>query len=170
MNTVVIVSLVARDQPGLIQELAAACHERQARWLDTRVAHLDGQLTALIRLSAPDERLAEIKQLFSGREDLMASFNAPACQLGGERRQLKLSIDATDRPGIVNDITRLLDEQGVALNNMVSRCVPVTGHDSTLFTAELDLILPANVNEGDLTAELEALQGEVVVRSAVAVA
>ncbi|MBQ1784996.1 MAG: hypothetical protein II007_15255 [Gammaproteobacteria bacterium] len=170
MNTIVIVSLVARDQPGLIQELALACQERHALWLDTRVAHLDGQLAALIRISAPEERMEEIKQLFGARSDLTASFNAPSCEVAAERHSLKLRVDATDRPGIVNDITRLLDDQGVVLSNMASRCVAVTGIEGTLFTAELDLMLPANIAAGDLTAELEALGGNLVVRSALAVA
>ena len=165
MNTIVIVSLLANDRPGLVQELAAACHQRRARWLNTKVSHLDGQLAVLIRLSAPEEEMAGIRGVFTGRSDLVATFNAPLCPVGEGSQDLTLRVDANDRAGIVNDITRLLDAQGVQLVSMESHSLGVSGVAQNIFTAELKLKLPEGIAPGDLAAELEALGDNLVVRS-----
>lgn len=82
----------------------------------------------------------------------------------------QLRVDSNDRAGIVNEITHVLDSQGISILDMDCQRVFIAGGggvSSSLFTANLAIKLPAEVDIEDVANELESLSEDtrVIVES-----
>lgn len=72
----------------------------------------------------------------------------------------QVRLDSNDRAGIVNEITHVLDNQGINILDMDCQRVFIAGGggvSSSLFTANIALKLPTEVQIDDVAKELEAL-------------
>ena len=68
-----------------------------------------------------------------------------------------------DRPGIVRDITRVLAEQGVNLESLLTEVAPAPMSGELLFTAEALLAVPETLALEQLQARLETLADDLMV-------
>jgi glycine cleavage system regulatory protein len=87
------------------------------------------------------------------RVQLAASGSEP----GGRFTSIRLELVGNDRPGIVRDITRVLAEQGVNLENLLTEVAPAPMSGELLFTAEALLAVPETLPLEQLQARLETL-------------
>ena len=71
-----------------------------------------------------------------------------------------MRLDANDRAGIVNEITHVLDGQGISILDMDCQRVFIAGGggvSSSLFSAKMAIKLPSELGIDDVANELEAL-------------
>jgi len=72
----------------------------------------------------------------------------------------QLRLDSNDRAGIVNEITHVLDGQGINILDMDCQRVFIAGGggvSSSLFTANMAIRLPQELDINDVANELESL-------------
>ncbi|MCM2679399.1 glycine cleavage system protein R [Echinimonas agarilytica] len=159
MSGLFIVSLAGKDRPGLLQHLAHQTHSCDGKWLTSRVSYLEGHLAATIKVEVPLERETAVKDMFSHQEGLVCCFDDISQEATVCPMPLDLSIEANDRPGIVNDITNLLDQNGVRILNMENHRFHVTAVGMNMFSAKLKLSLPDHLSEDSLIEKLAELKG-----------
>jgi len=75
MNTDVIISFMAEDRPGLLNQLADTVKQKQGSWLESRLAHLAGKFTGIIRVSIPKEYQDDLVQALQGLSNLSIMVN-----------------------------------------------------------------------------------------------
>ncbi|EJK2115924.1 transcriptional regulator [Vibrio navarrensis] len=160
MNSVFIVSFIGKASSMTIKQLAAITHENGGKWLISKVNFIEEQVAAVIKVELPKQNETLVKEAFSAHPELVVQFvdTDPAANRSDTVHQLR--IDSNDRAGIVNEITHVLDNQGISILDMDCQRVFIAGGggvSSSLFTANLAIKLPGEVDIEDVANELESL-------------
>lgn len=156
MNIQLTITIAGQDHPQLINQLAAKTHELGGKWLVSKINRLDNQIVGLIKVDIPAETAAMLKQEFNRFTDLNPRIiDSPQPAPPGKLEQLKLKVESNDRPGIVNDITNVLDDIGIEIIKIENYRLGVPDLGQTLFFAELMVGVPSEV---DVEQMLEAVQ------------
>ncbi|CAE6959329.1 MAG TPA: ACT domain-containing protein [Pseudomonas sp.] len=160
-----VLTVIAADQPGLVERLAGCVAAHGGNWLESRMARMAGQFAGIVRVDVPGEAhgalIRELEALSAQgiRVQLAASGSEP----GGRFTSIRLELVGNDRPGIVRDITRVLAEQGVNLENLLTEVAPAPMSGELLFTAEAMLAVPESLELEQLQARLETLADDLMV-------
>lgn len=160
MNTTFIVNFVGKATPATIKQLAAITHENDGKWLISKVNFIDDQVAAVIKVELPGDNEQFVKDAFNSHPDLLVQFSNSDQQAHDVDALYQLRIDANDRAGIVNEITHALDGQGISILDMDCQRVFIAGGggvSSSLFTANLSIRLPKEININDVANELESM-------------
>jgi glycine cleavage system regulatory protein len=163
MSALFLVTAVGEDKPGTLNHLADLTHSHQGKWLSSRVVNLDGYVACIFKVQVPQKNSQALQERLLALDELQVTIHQckPAHLL--EAEPIRLSIDAEDRPGLINDITRLLVGHGVNVNKLECHRVSVPDAGENVFTAEFDLMVPDNENTASIIAEIEGLQEQMVV-------
>lgn len=160
-----VLTVIAQDQTGLVERIAQCIAAHQGNWLESRMARMAGQFAGILRVAVPAAQRTALVAALQGLEQqgmriqLVDSGNEPGCPA----RQIRLSLVGNDRPGIVRDITRLLAELGINLENLRTEVQPAPMSSEPLFHAEALLALPAELALARLQERLEALADDLMV-------
>lgn len=160
MNSVFIVNLVGRASPTTIKQLAAITHENGGKWLISKVNFIEDQVAAVIKIEMPTQHVQIVKDAFSAHENLVVQFVDSDLSSHNKETIFHLRLDANDRAGIVNEITHILDNQGISILDMDCQRVFIAGGggvSSSLFTANMAIKLPVELDIEDVANELESL-------------
>lgn len=160
-----VLTVIAQDQPGLVERLAKCVADHGGNWLESRMARMAGQFAGILRVAVPpqarDALVESLQALDSqGIRVLFAdSGTEPSCTW----RPILLELVGNDRPGIVRDITRVLAEQGVNLENLLTDVSPAPMSGDPLFHAEALLAVPLALSLDTLKSQLETLADDLMV-------
>lgn len=154
-----VLTAIGPDRPGLVNSLAAFVARRSGNIEDTRMAKLGGEFAVLMLVTGTTQALAELERderVISTELGVACSFKrTQSVALSSGARAYRLTLSATDRPGIVEGISQLLAARQINVASLSSRVVhaPLTG--TPLFELEADLELPPNVNVAEFRRGLE---------------
>jgi glycine cleavage system regulatory protein len=162
----VVLTVIGDDRAGLVSALSEVVARHHGNWERSQMAELAGKFAGIVLVTVPDQHLDALLAGFDPLRDqgLLDVTAAPAGvddQPHGSR--FELSLVGTDRPGIVREITRVLAEHGVSIDelNTATREAPMSG--GTLFEADAVLVAPVGVATVELRAALERLADELMV-------
>ena len=161
MNSVFVVSFAGKDRPGVIQQIAETTDELGGKWLQSKVIRLEGRISAIIKIDIPARSVDQLKDFINSINDMNVTYSDPQPE-AASGTVARLRIDAKDRPGIVNDISRLLVGQSMRPHNFESSRIGVVNL-GCMFTANFEVELPEGVAPADVVAQLQALSDEFVV-------
>ncbi|WP_394125583.1 glycine cleavage system protein R [Vibrio hepatarius] len=160
MNSTFIVNFVGKATPATIKQLAAITHENDGKWLISKVNFIEDQVAAVIKVELPADNVQLVKDAFSSHPDLLVQITDSDLHSHSADTIYQLRLDSNDRAGIVNEITHVLDGQGIGILDMDCQRVFIAGGggvSSSLFTANIAMRLPTEVLIDDVAKELEAL-------------
>ncbi|MDA0129024.1 transcriptional regulator [Vibrio sp. MarTm2] len=160
MNTTFIANFVGKATPATIKQLAAVTHENGGKWLISKVNFIEDQVAAVIKIDVPEENALVVQEAFKQHPDLVVQI-VDSDSVGHNVDTIyQLRLDSNDRAGIVNEITHVLDGQGVNILDMDCQRVFIAGGggvSSSLFTANMAIRLPQEISIDDIANELESL-------------
>ncbi|GAC1034977.1 glycine cleavage system protein R [Pseudomonas sp. No.21] len=160
-----VLTVIAPDQPGLVERVAQCIAAHGGNWLESRMSRMAGQFAGILRVAVPAEGYDELVEGLQGlaahgiRVMLAESGIEPSCTW----KPILLDLVGNDRPGIVRDITRLLSEQGVNVESLVTEVKPAPMSSEPLFHAEAVLAVPLTLSLDVLQKRLEALADDLMV-------
>ncbi|MEL7293486.1 MAG: ACT domain-containing protein [Pseudomonadota bacterium] len=160
MNHTFIATFVGRATPATIKQLAAITHENGGKWLISKVNFIEDQVAAVIKIELPVSNTDIVKEALSSHPGLTVQFTDSDTSAHNAETIYQLRLDANDRAGIVNEITHVLDGQGINILDMDCQRVFIAGGggvSSSLFTANLAIRIPEQVDINDVANELESL-------------
>ncbi|KOO03521.1 glycine cleavage system protein R [Vibrio nereis] len=166
MNSTFIVNFVGRATPNTIKQLAAITHENGGKWLISKVNFIEDQVAAVIKVEVPVQNADLVKDAFQDQQGLVVQIIDSQAHNYNTDTIYQLRLDSNDRAGIVNEITHILDGQGVSILDMDCQRVFIAGGggvSSSLFTANMAIRLPAEVDIDDIANELESLSEDTKV-------
>ena len=160
-----VLTVIAQDQPGLVERVAQCISEHGGNWLESRMSRMAGQFAGILRVDVP---LAAHAGLVLALEALQAQGIRVQVALGGDAptsvwQPIHLELVGNDRPGIVRDITRLLSSQGVNLESLSTEVVPAPMSGELLFQAQALLGVPQSLSLEHLQGHLESLADDLMV-------
>ena len=159
-----ILTVVGADRPGLVSALSQAVAARGGSWLESRMARLAGQFAGIVLVDAPEALLDDLPAL--EREGLrivgqIAGAAGSAAAEAGER--LALEVVGNDRPGIVRDVTRILADSGVNIEELTTDVEAGSFTGGMLFRATALLRAPTAAAVEAAREGLETLGNELMV-------
>lgn len=170
MNTTLVMTLIGEDRPGLVGRLASVIAEHGGNWLESRMAHLGGHFTGILRVEIAAERG---QQLLAALETLEAdglsirAHGGKNVQPPGTGSLATLEVVGADRPGIVRHISRVLAEQQVNVEELTTSREHGAMSGESIFRATATVRLPADVSVATLRQALERIASDLMVDVAV---
>jgi glycine cleavage system regulatory protein len=165
MDTNLVLAVIGRDKPGLVNAVSEVVTAGGGNWLETHMASLAGQFAGILQVSVPatkaDALIAALKQLESKGLKLLIEQAGDVATLSG--RTLALDLIGADRPGIVRDLSRVLTAQQVSISELETERVAGSFSGEPMFKARARLLLPDGLSEAALRQSIEGLANEMMV-------
>ena len=165
MSTSLVVTVIGNDRPGIVERLSEVVLTAGANWEESRMARLAGKFAGILRVSVA---AANAEALASGLRALTNDGLTVVVESSGDApaetfRTVRLELVGNDHPGIIRDISKVLAQHQVNIEELETSVsgAPMTGEQ--LFRAAVQLRLPAAVTTDWLRGRLEALAGELMV-------
>jgi methionyl-tRNA formyltransferase len=160
-----VVSVVGPDRHGIVSLLADRAQRYGANWAASRMTRLAGEFAGTVHFEVPREHAdalaAALRQLeSSGLQVLIARSDGAA--VPDTVRGFELELVGEDQVGIVSNLTRMLAERGVSIENIHTEIVRsgVTGKQT--FKVGAHLLLPASLSAEQLRRDLGTLASEMM--------
>jgi glycine cleavage system regulatory protein len=165
MTTLLVLTIVGPDRPGLVNLISDRASAHGANWLESRMANLAGQFAGIVLLQVPNAQLEALVQSVEelATQGLRVTALRGAATSARHMRRLHLELVGQDRPGIVRDISGALAREGVSIDELVTDCVSGSMSGENLFRARAHLQVPVGVETRALRGVLEALANDLMV-------
>ncbi len=158
-------TIITDDRPGVIDRLANTIRAHQGNWLESSMARLAGKFAGILLIDVSDDHrddlLAAVKSLErDGLKIIVESAVTPTVERG---LCLDILLTANDRPGIVGEISRVLAEARVNIEQLNTWCENAPMSGETLFQLQAQIQLPPGLDTEQLQWALETLSDDLVV-------
>jgi glycine cleavage system regulatory protein len=166
MKTTLVLTVIARDEPGIVKAVAEAVAAHGGNWEASRMARLGGQFAGLVCVDVDTDRaealMADLAALEArGLRLVIADTVRPP--VAPQSRVVALDLIGNDHPGIVRAISAALAELSVNVEELETACVEAPMDGGMLFKASARLTVPASVSTRELQRHLEALASDLMV-------
>jgi len=159
-----VLTISGPDRTGLVEALARKLAAIGANWEESRMARLAGQFAGIllvtVETSVTDELLAAIRDVGGLQVTVHRTAAAPPPVAS---RHLHLELTGQDRPGIVRDVSRLLLELHVNIEELATEVTSAPMSGEHMFHATLELRVPPSTTLAAIRTKLETLASELMV-------
>ena len=129
------------------------------------MARMAGEFAGMVHFEVPRENAdalaAALRTLDSSGLHVAIAQSAGAAQ-PGTPRGMGLELVGNDRPGIVANLTRLLAERGISIENMHTELIGGAAGAGHRFKVAAHLLVPTAISTEDLRRELGVLASEMM--------
>src|SRR5690242_16783029 len=116
MRTTLLLTAVGTDRTGLVESLANRIAAAGGNWEESRLARLGGQFAGIVLVTIDDAKtdalIAKLREL-EGAGLQVTSRVVPAPVTAPTGTRVRLTVTGSDRAGIVRDVSRILAERAV---------------------------------------------------------
>ena len=165
MRTSLVLTVIGADRPGIVEQLSDQVLAAGANWEESRMARLAGKFAGLLRVNvdtAQADRLARGLRALSS-SDLTVVVEHSVDVNAGRFVSLTLEIIGSDRPGIVHDISGVLAQEGINIEELETEITSAAMSGEMIFRARARVRLPEGRNVGEIREILEALADNLMV-------
>ena len=165
--SLLVLSVVGSDRPGLTRALAAAVLSAGGNWLESHLSRLGGLYVGSVLIELEAGGLEALRTAVSAVDAqgltvrIAPAIEAPNAADGGEA--VHFTLVGQDRPGIVSQVTAVLSrlEANIETFQTFIDAEPNTG--LPLFHLEARLRLPPGRSAAALQTALEDISAEIMV-------
>jgi len=160
-----VLTVLGDDRPGLVSALSAPLKACGAGWERSRMARLAGKFAGVVEVVVADDRVDALVPALEALEDegLQVTVERTDEPTQQSVKRLALDLVGADRPGIVADISTLLADRQVSVEELSTQVSEAPMAGTALFEAHAVLAAPADADTGALREALEALADELMV-------
>lgn len=166
MKTTLVLTLIGRDQPGLVSAVAAAIAGHEGNWLESRMCRLGGEFAGIVRLEIEAARVgalaSALRELAGLRVDVTQEDGGVA-EAVGARRLASLDLVGSDRPGILREVSAVLAAHGLNVEDLASERTEAPMGGGLLFQLRAVASVPEGVELRAVQADLEKLAADLMV-------
>jgi len=166
MNTSIVLTVVSDDRPGVVEALSEVIAEHGGNWAESSMLSLAGKFAGILLVQMPEEN---VESFFAGLKALDSRGMQVVAQLSDgtvvsdEAREYSIELVGQDRPGIVHEITEVLADFGVNVQELETTVQSASMSGESLFMAHARIFIPAEADRDKLQAKLEDLANELMV-------
>jgi glycine cleavage system regulatory protein len=164
MSKHLVISILTDDRPGVVEQVARIVTRHQGNWHESALSRLGGKFAGIILVEVGNDQESALEKDLLGLENAgirVAIDNAGDSQPSGE--EAKFSIIGNDRVGIVGEISRVLANHNVSVDELYTRTENAPMSGELLFIANARVILPQTMSRDDLQQILEQLSDDLMI-------
>ena len=163
----IVMTLIGRDRPGLVESLAEIVADHGANWLDAHMSHLAGQFAGILQVDVATDQIEKLVSALTkldrqGLTVIVQTDDGPAIRQA-DFSTIEMDLMGNDRPGIVREISHVLAELDVNVEDLRTECKTAPMSGGKLFHARAQLRLPSELSLADLRNRLEQIAGDMMV-------
>lgn len=161
-----VMTVISPDRPGLVEIVAAHVVAHGGNWLESRMCRLGGQFAGIVRVEVPREKSDALVASLADLEKAGVQVSARKEVAAGEAVTgmiATVELVGQDRPGILHQISHVLAQNRVNVEELSSDRVPAPMDGSMLFQARAEVRLPAGVSISQLRSALEKIATDLMV-------
>ena len=161
-----VLTVIAPDQPGLVERIAQCIAAHGGNWLESRMCHLGGQFAGILRIEVAAEKADALMQALRGLEAaglkvVFHTVSGTPVAVSGSIASLELV--GQDRPGILRAVSAVLAQHGLNVEDLASERVSAPMGGGTLFQARVRVAVPSTANLAAVRADLEKIAADLMV-------
>jgi len=166
-NTVaLIVSIVGTDRHGIVRSLAERAERYGANWAASRMTRLAGEFAGMVHFDVPRENADALTNALrsldsSGLQVVVAKSDG--ANVSDSIKSVELELVGDDRVGIVSNLTKMLAERNISIENIHTEIVRSGVSGKQTFKIGAHLLVPGKLSIDELRQELGALAHEMTV-------
>lgn len=160
-RTSLAVTAIAVDRPGLVNLISERARGFGANWAGSRMASLGNQFAGMVHFDVAqrnaDALTTALRSLeASGLRIVIARSDAAPVAPG--RRRVALTLNAPDRPGIVQDLSAGLSARDVSIEELITDLARADASSAAhQFRVEATLSVPDTLSSDELRALLDSM-------------
>lgn len=162
MKEIYISTVSGPSTPGIIKSLAQTTREHGGEWLVSKVMKLDDQFSAMMKVSIEVEKLDSLRLALAGEFPDLQFMESPAASRVNERvTSIDLEVDCRDRKGLTRDISNIIYNLGLVVQNLEFNRFPVSSFGEAVFSAKLTVGVPEGTSSLAVAEEIEAISEDM---------
>ncbi len=166
MDALLVMTIIGRDRPGLVDSVAQVVATHGGNWLESRMSRLGGHFAGILRVAVPADRQPLLLEALQRLQSVGLSvvMHADAPQPGvQDAKGAVLEIVGQDRPGIIREISHALAEYGVNVEELESECSSAAMSGEPIFKAQMRVSIPPTCQLDDLRQRIECIAADLIV-------
>lgn len=159
-----VLTVAGSDRAGLVKALADVIAEHGGNWEQSELSELAGVFAGVVLVSVDDagaQQLADDLGALDGLLRVSAQSGSAVTAAAGPT--LTFTVLGNDRPGIVRDVTSVLEIRALSIDRFESRTIEAPMAGGVLFEATAVVRMSQGADASAVIAELETLAGEIQV-------
>lgn len=154
MASLIVISALGSDRPGIVHALTGAILAHQGNILDSRMTVLGGEFAVLMLVSGSEQTLTALEHdqpTLESSLDLTLTFKRTALP-ENRPKALAYSADviALDHPGIVHEIANFFSQRAINIDDLSTGTYAAPHTGTTMFSIHLALSIPVEESIGKL--------------------
>lgn len=162
MKETYISTVSGPSSPGIIKALAQTTRDHGGEWLASKVMKLDGQFSALMKVSIVAENVEPLKEALATEFSQLRFTNSEAVSpTNDEMQSIDLEVDCRDREGLTRDISNIIFNLDLVVQNLEFNRFPVSSLGESVFSAKLTVGVPEGTSASAVAEEIEAISEDM---------
>lgn len=166
MKRQLIITVIAKDKPGIVETLAGVVAGREGNWEESRMVSLAGKFSGLLLVSVGAEQLDSLQADLAALSqqgirtlvDVAEDETTPAAM-----QQISISLVGADRPGIVREVAKALSSRNINVEELNTDYSSMPWSGEPMFQVEAYLQVPADSDLDELQDTLDQIADELAV-------
>lgn len=166
MSTFLVLTVIADDKPGIVEQLSTVIAEQGGNWLESRMSHMAGKFAGILRVSIAEDNSKALVSALSSLGTSGIVVNAEYSADAGDNiasKDLTLNLVGNDRAGIVREVSQTLAKLGVNVLELTTNCESAEMSAVPLFRTVAHLRVPQDFESDQLAGALEAISNDLMV-------
>ena len=166
MKKFMILFLVGKDRPGIVDDVSTLLFRVGANIEDSRMAVMGGCFSIMTLFSCTKEQLKDIRTDLKNLEDLgfetsLHKAEDPSTAPKRAELPLKIELTAMDHPGIVQKVVKTLRQHSVNIQSMNTEVTRAPLSGAPMFGLNLEAAVPAEKPIAKVKDEISKLAAEM---------
>lgn len=165
MQSQLVLTLIGKDRPGLVDALASVVADHGGNWLDSRMCHLGGEFAGILRIELPADRETDLTDALAklDAQGLQVVVRNDRAEAAASQAGATIEIVGQDRPGIVKQISKALAQHQVNVEELHTERTSAPMSGEMLFQAAIEVTAPVGCDMGALRQSLEKIAADLMV-------
>ena len=160
----IIITMIGQDRPGLVDQLAKQVYAHDGNWLASNFAQMAGQFAGFVEVHVPEAKHDDLIASLDALEGIdVQSVSALEQSQQDAFNSLVINVMGNDKPGIVQEITAVLNQFNLSILSMDSCCESAPNWGSLMFKANIVIGVPESFDTDSITEALENVANDLVV-------
>jgi len=146
----VVITILSDDRPGLVETIAQELAELGGNWMESKMVRLGGQFAGLIQAQVPAGQVESLGAVIDNLQQkgihALVQPSEDSAHSSTLTRNLRIEVLASDRPGIIRDLTRLIASEGGNIEELATDYIAAPWSGELLFKAMIKITLQTGSN------------------------